>query len=710
MLSTSGDRADNPFVLGIDIGGTFTDVCVLLPDGDVVTTKVSSTPPDFESGFFAGIAQISADLGLGEEHFLQRLARIGHGTTVATNALITRSGSQVALLSTAGHGEAVTIMRGEGRTAGLGTDQIADVKHSAKPVPFLDRKLIQEVHERVDKRGDVVVDLDDDQARETIRALIEQGAESFAVCLLWSVRNDKHEARMRELIEELTDGRGYVTMSSELSSRVGEYERGVTAILNSFVADKVTGYLDRIVDGLSDRRFDGGLVVMQASGGVATIPQLKRRPLATFQSGPVAGVIAGKYLGAAIGAPNLIAGDMGGTSFDVALIVDGAEEVRNDCVIDQHSFHLPTVDVRSIGAGGGSIASYDELSGSLRVGPQSAGARPGPACYGRGGTEPTVTDACLVTGYLDPQFFLGGRMELDLEAARTAIGGLAEKLDMSIDETAGGIIAVVEHHMADLIRGVTIARGYDPREFGLLGYGGAGPAHAANLAKEIGAANAIIPQASAASAWSALGVAAADLVARAEGTDRHRSPFDRDAIAAAFEQLDEEVIADLTADGERHVEIRHEVDVQYEGQIHQVAISVTDEMLAGDFGTVLADAFSKRYAELYGAAAALEGTPIEILVSRSVGTAPTAKPSFLGTPAPKLADHPDLVEDAGVRSVYWHETGGRLDTAVRRLTGKVPSGAEWTGPCIVELPQTTVVVPPGFTAVTDDLGNIVISL
>lgn len=695
-------------VVGIDIGGTFTDVCVLMPDGAVRTTKVSSTPPDFEQGFLAGIAEIAADLGLEEGEFLRRVGRIGHGTTVATNALITRDGSKVGLLSTAGHGEAISIMRGGGRTAGLGTEEIAAVKDSTKPEPFVELGLMAEVQERVDKRGDEIVALDEAQTRATIQDLIERGAESFAVCLLWSVRNPAHEQRVAELISEIAGTDTYVTVSSGLSNRPGEYERTVAAVLNSFVADRVTTYLDKIVGGLSSRAFGGDLVVMQSSGGVATIDRLVTRPLSTFQSGPVAGVIAGSYLGEAISSPNLIAGDMGGTSFDVAIIVDGDPEVRTDCVLDQYSFHLPTVDVRSIGAGGGSIAYYDELSESLRVGPASAGARPGPACYGRGGTKPTVTDACLAVGFLDAEYFLGGRMQLDVGASQKAIAALADQLGMSPDETAGGILAVVEHQMADLIRGVTVARGYDPRDFDLLGYGGAGPLHAANLAQEIGTRSAIVPQASAASAWSALGVAAADLVTRSESSERLLMPFDRDAITRTFAALDDQVRADLKAAIPQDVGVVHEADVQYGGQIHQVSISVSDAMLDGDFERLIVDAFTKRYAALYGDAATLPGTPIEILACRSVGRRLTPKPAFLSHDGDRTSSASGVVQQMPSRSVYWPDLKKRLDTPVFRLEGTVSSGVDWPGPCIVEMPQTTVVVPSGFQARTDALTNIVI--
>ncbi len=694
-------------VVGIDIGGTFTDVCAMFSDGRLLSTKVSSTPPDFENGFLNGIAELAKELQLEPGELLARTSRIAHGTTVATNALLTRNGGdRVGLIATAGHGEASLIMRGVGRTAGVTAEEMLRVHESDKPEPFVPRSLIREVPERIDRAGEIVAPLDEKAARTAIQELLDAGAESFAVALLWSVRNDSHEQRVRELIREVAGPETHVTLSSEISDRAGEYERSVGAIMNAFVANRTNHYMAKVEQGVRDPGFAGPLMVMQCSGGVATIERIAEAPITTLQSGPVGGVIGSTYLAREIEKPNLITTDMGGTSFDVAMIVDEVPNRAPGTVLDRFDLYLPTVDVRSIGAGGGSIAWIDAASGSLRVGPRSAGARPGPACYGRGGTEPTVTDASLVLGFIDPDYFVGERMQLDLEAAREAIRPLGEQLGLGIEETAAGIVAIVEHLMADLIRGMTVESGYDPRDFDLLVFGGAGPQHAGNCAQEVGARSAIVPLGAVSSTWSALGVAAADLTVAAESGQRLMAPFDVEQLDSILAALSAEVEERLATDAvDSPVEIAYEVDVQYQGQIHQLSLPLDRAAMRADaeFSTTLSEAFTAEYARLYGEAATLPGTPVEIVVTRALGSRQTPKPGFA-----RQEENPEGVETLS-REIYWPSERRRIATQVQRVSGQVPPGHRWPGPAIVEMPHTTLVVHPGQTAETDELGNIVVS-
>jgi N-methylhydantoinase A len=501
---------------------------------------------------------------------------------------------------------------------------------------------------------------------------------------------------VRELIREVAGAETHVTLSSEISDRAGEYERSVGAIMNAFVANRTNHYMAKVEAGVRDPGFTGPLMVMQCSGGVATIERIAEAPITTLQSGPVGGVIGSTYLASEIGKPNLITTDMGGTSFDVAMIVDEVPNRASGTVLDRFDLFLPTVDVRSIGAGGGSIAWIDEASGSLRVGPRSAGARPGPACYGRGGTEPTVTDASLVLGFIDPDYFVGERMQLDLEAAREAIRPLGEKLGLGIEETAAGIVAIVEHLMADLIRGMTVESGYDPRDFDLLVFGGAGPQHAGNCAQEVGARSAIVPLGAVSSTWSALGVAAADLTVAAESGQRLLAPFDVGQLDAILGALAGEVEERLATDAvDSPVEIAYEVDVQYQGQIHQLSLPLDREGMGADadFSTTLSDAFTAEYARLYGEAATLPGTPVEIVVTRALGSRRTPKPGFA-----RQEKNPEGVETLS-REIYWPSERRRVETQVQRVSGQVPPGHRWPGPAIVEMPHTTL----------DELGNIVVS-
>jgi N-methylhydantoinase A len=700
--------ATDELIIGIDIGGTFTDVCAMLPDGQLWSTKVSSTPPNFERGFLDGIEALAAGMETDVAGLLSRVSRIAHGTTVATNALLTRQGDRVGLIATAGHGEASLIMRGGGRTAGVTADEMLRVRDSGKPEPFVPRDRIREIPERIDRNGEVVAPLDRVATRQAVQSLLEAGTEAFAVSLLWSVRNPEHEDQVRSIIHEVAGASTYVTLSSDISDRVGEYERTVGAIMNAFVADRTNQYLARVDQGLRDERFGGPLMVMQCSGGVANVERIAAAPITTLQSGPVGGVIGSTYLSAEIGRNNLITTDMGGTSFDVALIIEGVPDRASGTVLDRFDLYLPTVDVRSIGAGGGSIAHFDEPTGRLRVGPQSAGARPGPACYGHGGTQPTVTDASLVLGFIDPAYFAGERLTLDVDAAQSAIEPLAARLDLSIDESAAGIIAIAEHLMADLIRGMTVERGYDPRQFDLLAFGGAGPQHAGNCAEEVGARSAIVPLGAVASTWSALGVAAADLTVAVESAERLEPPFSADEIEAITRRLAEEATERLATDAVKSpVQLSFEVDVQYQGQIHQLSLPLDPNILRAevDLSAHLADAFTAQYARLYGEAATLPGTPVEIVVVRARGVRRTSKPGFARS---TRRDDGSGVE-ALSRQAYWPSERRRLDTPVYRVAGQVPTGHTWSGPVIVEMPHTTLVVHPGQTAATDDLGNIAVT-
>jgi N-methylhydantoinase A len=704
-----GNVIEGDLIIGIDIGGTFTDVCAMRPDGTLLSTKVSSTPPNFEQGFLAGIAELAKMLGVDSPTLLKRTSRIAHGMTVATNALLTRDGDRVGLIATAGHGEASLIMRGGGRTAGIAPEEMLRVHESDKPEPFVPRSRIREVPERIDRNGHVVAPLDEAAVRQAVQELIDEGVESFAVALLWSVRNPIHEKRVRDIIHEVAGADVHVSMSSGISDRVGEYERSIGAIMNAFVADRTNRYLAVVERSLREDGFAGPLMIMQCAGGVSTIDRIANAPITTLQSGPVGGVIGSTYLASKIGRSNLITTDLGGTSFDVALIIDGVADRASGAVLDRFDLHLPTVDVRSIGAGGGSIAKYDEASGSLRVGPQSAGAVPGPACYGRGGTLPTVTDASLVLGFIDAEYFVGKRMRLDIEAARAAILPLGERLGMTIEETAAGIIAIAEHLMADLIRGMTVERGYDPRDFDVLAFGGAGPQHAGNCAQAVGARSAIVPLGVVSSTWSALGVAAADLTVSSESGQRMSPPFNLDALDAALDSLATDVENRLATDAvDSPLELSFEIDVQYMGQIHQLTLPLdrsTFRSLDDDeFGTLLSEQFTAEYARLYGPAATLPGTPVEIVVTRANGSRKTSKPGFART---DTGD--DLAVEELSREVYWPSAGEHVSTPVFRIVGRVPSGRSWIGPAIIEMPHTTLVVHPKQTAETDALGNIIVT-
>lgn len=534
-----------PFVCGVDFGGTFTDCVVVDPDGNLVLGKASTTPDDRSQGFMDSVASAARRLDLEVEDLLGETHRLLHGTTVATNAMVERKGAKVGLIATKGHGDAILMMRGAGRTAGLPVDKVLDIPGSDKPEPLVPRTRIREVTERIDYAGEMIVPLDEDEARDAVRSLLETGAEAICVSFLWSFQNPEHEDRVVDMVRELAPG-VFVTASHRLIAKWGEYERTAGAVINSFVGPATESYLTRTASRVESKGYSNPFLIMQATGGLAPVEECAQAPLLTLGSGPVGGLEGVRFLSETLGLDNVIAADMGGTSFDIGLIVDGYPVKSSTTTVGQYQYTLLVVDVQSIGSGGGSIAWVDDVSGALRVGPHSAGADPGPACYARGGTEPTVTDADLILGYLNPKYFLEGALPLDRERAEKALASLGDRAGMSPTETAAGIATIVEFQMADLIRRTTVQKGYDPRDFALFAYGGAGPVHAPVIARELGVSKVIVPLGDVAGTWSAMGVAASNVVRVFEQTWIMYEPFDHEAVTEAYRALEARALGNPT--------------------------------------------------------------------------------------------------------------------------------------------------------------------
>ena len=399
--------------IGVDTGGTFTDLVYLRDDGSIEVAKRPSTPPEFSNGVINVVETI--DKG---RNVLSTLDYFYHGTTVATNAMITSSGVKIGFITTAGHRDALPMMRIIGRSAGRSEIELKQYSYSDKPAPIVPKSRIKEVHERVDYKGAIIVPLNEESARRAVRELKEEGVEAIGVCFLWSFKNRSHEQRMREIIHEEAPGL-HVSISSEIVAAIKEYERSATTAVNAYVAPLLTAYLRKLERSLSERGLASPLYVMQSMGGAMRAAESERRSVNTLSSGPAGGVVASRFLGGLLEQKNIICADVGGTSFDVGLVVDGEPIITSTSTVNQYTLLAPTIDIVSIGAGGGSVAWVD--LGRLRVGPQSAGADPGPACYGRGGVQPTVTDANVVLGYIDPDYFLGGEFRLDRSLAFKAI-------------------------------------------------------------------------------------------------------------------------------------------------------------------------------------------------------------------------------------------------------------------------------------------------
>ena len=696
------------YLCGIDIGGTFTDCVIVDGDGAVTTAKAPSTPHDFARGVQDALKAAGAKLGLGLDALCAEIAMLSHGTTVGTNAIIQKRGARVGLITTRGHNDVIHIMRG---SRGLTGDEIRLVVHfpeSKKPDPIVPKRLIEGVSERVDCFGKVIVELNEEEAEAAIRRLLEKDVEAIAVCFLWSFLAPRHEARVKEMIGDIAPDL-FVTVSHELVPKWGEYERTAAVALNAYIGPLTTGYLAGVANDVKSLGYHQPLQITQCAGGTISVDRAMAAPLLTLDSGPVAGVTGSQYAGGLMGYDNIITTDMGGTSFDVGIIHDGKPAFSYTSLVHQYAYFLSKVDIQTIGAGGGSKAWIDETSGMLRVGPESAGADPGPACYGQGGESATVTDADLVLSYLDADNFAGGTLKLDRAAAEAALQKIAAPLGRGLQEAAAGIVKIAEFQMADLIRKVTIQKGFDPRDFVLFAFGGAGPVHAGVFARELGVSKVIVPQRETASVWCAFGAAAADVLHVHERVNMMRSPFDVAAVNSLLGELKDHAEAELAADDiapeRRH--LRFALDMRHKGQINEVEVEIGGAELAEADLPGLHDAFVAQYERLYGQGASLPGARLEIVTFRCRAAAETSKPRL--TQSENLSE--TIASDAArpARRVYWSEPGETMDTPVFEGEKLVP-GNSVPGPAIVETADTTVAVHPGQTLSVDAFGNFELTL
>src|SRR5438094_1140498 len=697
-----------PYIIGIDTGGTFTDCIVMDADGKLTAAKAPSTPDDFSEGVMESLRVAAERLGITIEALLGETARLALGTTVGTNAMLQRRGARVGLITTKGHRDVIHIMRGARGVPGLNNVQVLHFPESGKPDPIVPKPFIAEVSERVDCKGQVVVELNEAEAEQAIARLVAKGVEAIAICFLWSFRAPAHERRVKQMVERLAPG-VFVCCSADLIPRWGEYERTVATVLNAYLGPVMSRYLGRLESRAQAGGFRYPLQVMQCGGGVIPAAESARRAFLTLDSGPVAGVLASQYLGGIIGAKHIIATDMGGTSFDVGLVWDGEPVASYQSVVHQYEYFVPRIDIRSIGSGGGSIVWVDDVSGALRVGPISAGAQPGPACYGRGGTSPTVTDADLVLGYIDPSYFLGGRLRLDVDRARTSLEPIATRLGLARVEAASGAVRVVEHQMADLIRKATVQKGYDPRDCVVFAYGGAGPVHAGVYARELGAQGVVVPLGGLCSLWSALGAASADLLHIYEAVDIQSSPFDPARVMQRFAELEERGRAQLGADGvdPTRARLARSADIRYKGQINEVEVPVRAGRLDEAALAELVSDFHRRYETVYGQGAGFREARVEVVTYRVRASAVSAKPRIVA--APEVDRAPSRDASAGTRPVYWSELGD-FDLTPVFWGDRLVAGTVVPGPATMHVPDTPIGVHPSHKARTDPYGNVLIDL
>jgi N-methylhydantoinase A len=695
------------YLVGIDIGGTFTDCAIVDGAGKLLTTKVLSTPGDFSRGMMDALGAGAQALGVKLDDFCRDIAFLSHGTTVGTNTIIQKKGARVGLITTKGHEDAIHIMRGSRGYTGRDIRKVVHFPETSKPVPIVPKRLIRGVSERVDCFGEVVVALNEAQAEAAIHELVGEGVEAIAICFLWSFRNPAHELRVKELVRKIKPEL-FVTCSVDIAPKWGEYERVTATALNAYLGPVMSSYLGKINESVVKLGYRHGLQITQCGGGTVPVERAGDAPLLTLDSGPVSGVTASMFLGAAMGEKNVITTDMGGTSFDVSIIYGGKPAYSFISNTDQYEYFLPKVDLQAIGAGGGSLVRVQPEARTMTVGPDSAGAFPGPICYGRGGKVPTVTDAQLVLGYLDPDNFAGGRMKLDKEAALREISNVGKSIGLSTMETAAGICRIVELQMADVIRKVTVEKGFDPRDFVLFAFGGAGPAHAGVFARELGVRKIVIPQRKAASTWCAFGAAAADVLHIYEHSEIMGTPAPAKRINDVLDRLQQRGKATMTGEGIRASRQRFEysLDVRHKGQINEVEVLLPWERLPAGYEPALRKLFVDKYEKLYGRGSALAGAQLEIVVCRLRARALTPRPKLVS----KKSGNKAIPRGAKrtTRSIYWPDLKKYRATPV--FDGdNLLIGNQVKGPAIVETADTTVVVHPGRTLRLDPLGNFEIT-
>ncbi|MCW3066405.1 MAG: hypothetical protein JWN32_3577 [Solirubrobacterales bacterium] len=697
--------------INVDIGGTFTD-CFASTAGTVATAKALTTHHNLSQGFLEAISDIAGQLGTSPDELLGDASAVRYATTLGTNALIERTGPPLALITTSGYEDVVPIGRCRSWGDGKSGAENRDLSRAERPVPLVPREMIVGLHERIDHSGRVLVPLREDEVRERIQDLVDLGARGFVVSLMWSFRNPEHELLVRRVIEEEYPssylGRFPVILSHEVSQRAGEYARSMTSILNAYLHRFTGDKLSELRDELRTRGYTGPLMLVHNTGGMAGLS--RTAPLQTMHAGPVAGLFGARRMAETFDFEKVVTTDMGGTSFDIGVVVKGSVRFYEfNPVVDRWRVQMPMMDIKAVGAGGGSIARYEEHAG-LAVGPRSAGSTPGPACYGTGGTEATVTDANLVLGYLDADTYHGGAMKLDRRRAERAIDrAVARPMEISVLEAARAIRQVVDNNMADAIFKEIVLKGYDPRDFVMFSYGGGGPLHACGYAEVLGVQSVIVPPH--APVFSAAGAAGLDLLHIYERS-AHIVLFDPlfktvledfDKFNATVDEFVSQAQEDFGDDGfaADDVELQLELDVRSGNQLYVTTIKSPVLRLEGrdDLAAVL-EAYFAEYSDRFGEFAVIREIGVSIETIRLRASVDQARWG-VGQREPATAGIETLRR--GERECYWERSRSVEPTPVYDYDAIAP-GHEIPGPAILEGPDTTVVLYPEWTARMDDHG------
>jgi N-methylhydantoinase A len=671
--------------VGVDIGGTFTDFSILDERGRTFLWKEDSDPEFPARAIQRGLAAVSREMGFSQADFLSRVRLFVHGTTIATNMLIQRNGPRVGLLCTEGFRDVLY-------TRDAFKPERFNV-HLPYPEPFVDRYLRLGVRERVNRLGEIVTPLDEAQVRAAAATFREADVGAVAVAFLWSIANADHEHRAVEILREELPGTA-ILCSVDILPELREWERTSAAVLSAYMLPGVSTYLRELEQSLARSGYGRGPLIMQINGGVASVPEILRKPVNILASGPAAAPAASLYSGSLRGLKDLVIVDMGGTSLDVCLVREGRAAMSRDIQVENQPIGVPGVEVLSVGAGGGSIGWVDD-GGALRVGPRSAGSRPGPVAYDHGGTEPTVTDANIALGFLDPQAFLGGRRVLRADLSEAALAKVGGKIGKSALETAAGIIRIVNANMVAAIRAVSVQRGIDVRGFTMLAGGGAGGLHAVALARAMEIEHVLIPQQ--AGTLCAFGMTVTD-VRYDESAVHHcfSNAEDVSELAASLASIEAELRERLRAEGfdEGSITIERSVDARYPGQVHQLTVPAPSgkPFELADLATIK-DTFDAEHKSRF--TYSRPEMPVEFLHWRVAGIGTTS-----GKPLNEPAGAAVVAPVHGWRLSYDLDSGEMVNTAVYHADALVP-GATLSGPAIIQAPTTTILIGTGDKVTVD---------
>jgi len=667
--------------ISIDTGGTFTDGVCVDDSGKLVTAKSPTTPEDLTVGTMNVIVELAELCGLDRKNLLSETTSIVNGTTAGTNAILTKQGAKLGIICTKGFPDVIELRRAP-------KIDMFDWRMPF-PKPLVPRRLRVEVEERINKKGEVITPLNEQSVREAVAYLKKQGVEAVVVALLFSFLNDSHEKRVAEIVrEEFPEA--YCSISSAILPMIGEYERTSTAVIDAYIRPIVGNYIQNLYDELANESFKGELLFMQNNGGTGTWKVAKGTPASLALSGPAAAPSAATMIGNLYGENNILSIDMGGTSFDILIIDKGRFLTKTESMIADNRFSLPVIDVHTIGSGGGSIAWFD-VSNILHVGPRSAGADPGPACYGKGGQEPTVTDANVLLGYISPDYFLGGKMPLRKDLAEAVIKEkVAKRLNMNTAEAAAAIYKIINAGMADSIRQTFTRRGYDPRDFTICAAGAACPAHAIKIAEELGISKVLIPKH--APVYCAFGMAGADLkhdYTRFYFTSKDELNLER--LKELYHEMESEAQATLERESvpKDLQSLERSMMVRYHGQFREIEVKWPGGPITMDCIEAGIAVFHERHQELYGYSD--KDYPIDFMAWKLTAIGKISPPRI--QPLERGNEDPSRALKRK-REAYFEESNGVIETAVYD-GDKLMYGNLLDGPCIVEERMTTIVIPPG---------------